>query len=72
MDIETTTDAATAAIEEYPTTTKTVLITVAATAVTLIGAKLVLSRHFKKATEAPVVHVVTDLPATAPSETVNA
>jgi hypothetical protein len=55
MDIETTVaDAATTAIEEYPSTTKTVLITVAATAVTMIGAKLVLNRHFKKATEMPV------------------
>jgi hypothetical protein len=60
MDTTTIETAVTDAVatEEFPSTTKTIVITAAATAVALIGSRLVLRRHFKKATESAAAETV--------------
>lgn len=54
--------------EEFPSTTKTVLITVAATAAALIGARYVARRHFKKATESADAVIVEMVNQTTPEQ----
>jgi hypothetical protein len=74
MDTTTIETAVTDAVaaEEFPSNTKTVLITVAATAVTMIGARLVLRRHFQKATEKYAAVIVQNLPTETAPETESA
>lgn len=70
MDTTTIETAVTDAVanEEFPSTTKTVLITVAATAAAMIGARYVARRHFKKATESAAVIVEMVTTETTPEQ----
>lgn len=70
MDTTTIETAVTDAVatEEFPSNTKTIVITAAATAVALIGGRLVLRRHFKKATESAADAIVANMPTETPVE----